>query len=88
MLKDLDISICKAQGILKTFINLGIVEAVRLGGKDRTPSIYSYVSSQNANSLGRNNNTVSNTVNSTYKKDLFQNNNKAVKSWTPQFDFD
>jgi hypothetical protein len=74
--KDLDISICKVQGILKTFVNLGIIEAVKVGGKDRTPSIYSYVSSQNANTVGSTHkNTVNNTVNSRFSNSLGRNNN-------------
>lgn len=62
---DLNVSFAKAQRLLKEFMQLGIIEAVRVGAKDRTPSIYAYITSKN--------DTVSNTVSDTVKNSNITN---------------
>ena len=43
---DLMISLSKAQRLIKEFMRIKIIEIVKLGGKDRTPSIYAYITSK------------------------------------------
>lgn len=40
--EDLDITFAKAQRIIKRFEEKGIIGIIKLGGKNKTPSIYSY----------------------------------------------
>lgn len=60
--RDLDLSISKVQKLLKTFVEFGIINVIRVGGKDRSPSIYSYVCSQNNTVINTNKHTESNTI--------------------------
>jgi DnaD/phage-associated family protein len=51
---DLNITHAKAQRLLKEFVRIKVIELIRAGGKDRTPSIYSYITAKG--------NTVADTV--------------------------
>ena len=43
---DLNFSKDKAQRLLKEFVRIKIIELIRVGGKDRSPSIYSYITAK------------------------------------------
>lgn len=62
--KDLEVTYGKARHLINTFEKLDIITLVKVGGKDRTPSIYLYKSFINNDTVS---NTVSNTVNDTVK---------------------
>ena len=72
--EDLEITFAKAQRIIKKFEKLGIIDLVKLGGKDKTPSIYSYNSIFKTDTVG---DTVSDTVSDTVKLSIINCLNKV-----------
>jgi len=43
---DLNITKSKAQRLIKEFVRIKVIEVIRIGRQDRTPSIYSYITSK------------------------------------------
>ena len=70
--RDLNISYPKAQRLIKKFQDLGIIRLIRLGGKDKTPSIYSYCIAEIDSIIA---DTVVDTINDTVIKEIDTYNN-------------
>lgn len=68
---DLNITKSKAQRLLKEFVRMKVIELIRIGGKDRSPSIYSYITVKNE--------TVGETVNNTYDETVKLHNTSLLE---------
>lgn len=73
--EDLDITFAKAQRIIKRFEEMGIIGIIKLGGKNKTPSIYSYNSIFKTDT---DSDTMSDTDSDTVKSSIFNSLNEII----------